>query len=99
LAVRAYLPDTQQAWVLDPAHAESRPMRRIHPAGLFEAICPVPEQPNQRYQFRVAGNDGEVTTMHDPYSFSSLLTDFDFYCSAKDGTSASTQLQVRTWTA
>jgi 1,4-alpha-glucan branching enzyme len=79
LAVRAYLPDTQQAWVLDPAHAESRPMRRIHPAGLFEAICPVPEQPSQRYQFRVAGHDGEVTTMHDPYSFSSLLTDFDFY--------------------
>ena len=35
--------------------------------------------PSQRYQFRVAGNDGEVTTMHDPYSFSSLLTDFDFY--------------------
>ncbi len=79
LAVRAYLPDTQQAWVLDPAHAESRPMRRIHPAGLFEAICPVPDDPSQRYQFRVAGNDGEVTTMHDPYSFSSHLTDFDFY--------------------
>ncbi|MHB8863631.1 MAG: 1,4-alpha-glucan branching protein GlgB [Pirellulaceae bacterium] len=79
LAVRAYLPDTQQAWVLDPAHLESRPMRRIHPAGLFEAICPVPEHPSQRYQFRVAGNDGEVTTMHDPYSFSSHLTDFDLY--------------------
>ena len=79
LAVRAYLPDTQQAWVLDPAHSESLPMRRIHPAGLFEAICPVPEHPSQRYQFRVAGNDGEVTTMHDPYSFSSHLTDFDFY--------------------
>jgi 1,4-alpha-glucan branching enzyme len=79
LAVRAYLPDTQQAWVLDPSHSESLPMRRIHPAGLFEAICPVPEQPSQRYQFRVAGNDGEVTTMHDPYSFSSHLTDFDFY--------------------
>ena len=79
LAVRAYLPDTQQAWVLDPAHAETRPMRRIHPAGLYEAICPVPEDENQRYQFRVADNDGEVTTMHDPYAFSSHLTEFDFY--------------------
>ncbi len=39
----------------------------------------MPERPSQRYQFRVAGNDGEVTTMHDPYSFSSLLTDYDFY--------------------
>lgn len=54
-------------------------MRRIHPAGLYEAICPVPEDDNQRYQFRVAGNDGEVTTMHDPYAFRSHLTEFDFY--------------------
>ena len=36
LAVRAYLPDKQQAWVLDPTHQASHPMRRIHPAGLFE---------------------------------------------------------------
>ena len=54
-------------------------MRRIHPAGLFEAICPLPEQPSQRYQLRVAGNDGEETTMHDPYSFPHLLTDYDLY--------------------
>ena len=40
LAVRAFLPDSQQAWVVDPAHEAARPMRRIHPAGLFEAICP-----------------------------------------------------------
>ena len=79
LAVRAYLPDTQQAWVLDPAHHVSRPMRRIHPAGLYEAICPMPQDPRERYMFRVADGDGEVTTMHDPYAFDSLLTDFDFY--------------------
>ncbi len=79
LAVRAYLPDTEQAWVLDATHQTSRPMRRIHPAGLFEAICPVPQQPQDRYLFRVADSDGEVTTMHDPYSFDSLLTDYDFF--------------------
>ncbi len=79
LAVRAYLPDTQQAWVLDPAHQVSRPMRRIHPAGLFEAICPMPQDPHERYMFRVADGDGEVTTMHDPYAFDSYLTDFDYY--------------------
>ncbi len=79
MAVRAYLPETQQAWVLDPAHQVSRPMRRIHPAGLYEAICPVPSEPRQHYLFRVADDEGKVTTMHDPYSFHSLLTDFDFY--------------------
>ncbi len=41
LAVRAFLPDSLQAWVLRGPHDSSpRPMRRIHPAGLFEAICP-----------------------------------------------------------
>ncbi len=79
LAVRAYLPESEQAWVLDPSHQVSRPMRRIHPAGLYEAICPVPQDPNNRYLFRVADSDGEVTTMHDPYSFESLLTDYDFF--------------------
>src|SRR5262245_9443956 len=41
LAVRAFLPETRQAWVLDAADQTARPMRRIHPAGLFEAICPL----------------------------------------------------------
>ena len=35
--------------------------------------------PRERYLFRVADGDGEVTTMHDPYAFDSLLSDFDFY--------------------
>ena len=41
LAVRAFLPQSAQAWVVDRSPSEpARPMRRIHPAGLFEAICP-----------------------------------------------------------
>ena len=40
MAVRAYLPEAQRAWVVDPAHGETRPMRRIHPAGLYEAVVP-----------------------------------------------------------
>ena len=41
MAVRAYLPEAQRAWVVDSAHGATRPMRRIHPAGLYEAVCPV----------------------------------------------------------
>jgi 1,4-alpha-glucan branching enzyme len=87
LAVRAFLPDSQQAWVVDPAHGCPRPMRRIHPAGLFEAICPLDgnghaaeEVPTrQNYQLRVMTRSGETTTMHDPYAFPPLLTDYDLY--------------------
>ncbi|WP_442511021.1 1,4-alpha-glucan branching protein GlgB [Novipirellula sp. SH528] len=38
-AVRSFLPDAQAAWVIDPVNGERRAMRRIHPAGFFEAIC------------------------------------------------------------
>ncbi len=38
LAIRAFLPHSNQAWVVEGPQAP-RPMRRIHPAGLFEAIC------------------------------------------------------------
>src|SRR3569623_1396484 len=40
LAVRAFLPDARQVWV-EPRHGASRAMRRIHPAGLYEAVCPL----------------------------------------------------------
>jgi 1,4-alpha-glucan branching enzyme len=80
LAVRAYLPDSQQAWLVHPAHGVSRPMRRIHPAGVFEAVCPLPSsEAEAHYEFRVANQRGEFMTMHDPYRFKPLLTDFDVY--------------------
>jgi 1,4-alpha-glucan branching enzyme len=44
LAVRAYLPEAQRAWVVDTAHGASRPMRRIHPAGLYEAVCSLDDE-------------------------------------------------------
>jgi 1,4-alpha-glucan branching enzyme len=80
LAVRAFLPETKQAWVLDPGHETSRPMRRIHPAGIYEALCPLPiGQAQGKYQLRVATEGGEMTTLHDPYAFEPLLTDFDLH--------------------
>ena len=81
LAVRAFLPQSSQAWVVDPLHADAaRPMRRIHPAGLFEAICPPPEKDAKaRYVLRFADEGGRKITMHDPYSFPHLLTDYDLH--------------------
>jgi len=81
MAVRAFLPHSTQAWVVDPAHREIlRPMRRIHPAGLFEALCPLPNgNGSSRYLLRVADEGGKNTTMHDPYSFPHLLTDYDLH--------------------
>ncbi len=81
LAVRAFLPESRQAWVLDAAHRQpARPMRRIHPAGLYEAICPLDEQPRPgQYQLRVADHEGQMETVHDPYAFAPFLSDFDLH--------------------
>jgi 1,4-alpha-glucan branching enzyme len=82
LAIRAYLPESQQVWLVDQQHGNSLPMRRIHPAGLFEAICS-PEiydsEGERTYKFCSVNQAGEETTMHDPYSFPSLLTDYDLH--------------------
>jgi 1,4-alpha-glucan branching enzyme len=80
LAVRAFLPNTRQVWLFDKAHRRPRPMRRIHPAGLYEAICPTRDDvPRPQYEFHVMRNSGETATVHDPYCFPSLLTEFDMY--------------------
>jgi 1,4-alpha-glucan branching enzyme len=81
LAVRAFLPHSTQAWVVDPRHQGlPRPMRRIHPAGFYEALCPVPEDETAaRYLLRVSDEGGKKLTMHDPYSFPHLLSDYDFH--------------------
>ncbi len=82
LAVRAYLPESKQVWLVDSKHGYSRPMWRIHPAGLFEAICPSEvhdQQQGNTYQLRTENDLGQQTTMHDPYAFQPLLTDYDLH--------------------
>ncbi|MBN1910260.1 MAG: 1,4-alpha-glucan branching protein GlgB [Pirellulales bacterium] len=81
LAVRAFLPNSAQAWVIDPSHGNAnRPMRRIHPAGVFEAICPLTSfNGSGVYMLRVAEEGGRDSVMHDPYAFPHLLTDYDLH--------------------
>ncbi len=80
LAVRAFLPDVAQAWVVDRGQGPGQPMQCIHPAGVYEAICPaIDEVSNHRYLLRVADQRGAERTMHDPYAFPPLLTEFDLH--------------------
>ncbi len=84
LAVRAFLPLAQQAWLVDGAHGRRRPMRRIHPAGLYEAICPAQDGDQStiargNYHFQLTDRHGTEKTMKDPYAFKPLLTDYDLH--------------------
>ena len=78
--VRAFLPNTQQVWLVDQAHGQMRPMRRIHPAGVYEVLGPVDQAAGDTsYQLLVTHNNGQTVAMHDPYAFPSILTEYDFY--------------------
>lgn len=92
MAVRAFLPKSQQAWVIPSDGQQARAMRRIHPLGLYEAICSWPDSLENNnvmsdttgrfageYQIRYADDRGSETTMHDPYAFPSLVSDFDLH--------------------
>ncbi len=80
LAVRAFLPESQRAWVMHPSHEAPQPMRKIHPAGIYEAICPLASNDQERrYQIRLASPDGAMKTIHDPYAFAPLLTEYDLF--------------------
>jgi 1,4-alpha-glucan branching enzyme len=77
-SVRAFLPHSRQAWLVDPRDRSSRPMRRIHPAGLFEAVCPWLETASgSGYLLRVSDDPGESSWQPDPYAFPGSLSDLD----------------------
>jgi len=79
-AVRAYLPGTDQAWLFHPGHGRSTPMTKIHPSGMFEAMCPMDGVTEKgQYQLRVDSGSGQMKTMHDPYAFPSFFTGFDLH--------------------
>jgi len=83
-AVRAFLPGSSQAWVIDSPQGKPQPMRCIHPAGLYEAICPFDAgRPKHGYQLQIADARGAQTIMHDPYAFPPLLTEFDLHLLAE----------------
>ncbi len=65
-------------------------MRRIHPAGLYEAVVeehgaaatnhtPSSQSPVPSYQLRVTYKSGETHTMHDPYAFPPMMGELDLH--------------------
>jgi 1,4-alpha-glucan branching enzyme len=55
-------------------------MRQIHPAGLFEGICPWKRTAERRcYQLQVRDVSGDMKTIEDPYAFPSLLSEYDLH--------------------
>ena len=88
-AIRAFRPGIASAWVVDSGSGDRRPMRKIHPAGIFEAICDlspcdVADVHNDDaakiitpYRLEMSDTNGNMTTTQDPYAVPSLFSDVD----------------------
>ena len=77
--VRAFLPYTEQAWIVHGPEQLANPMTRVHPAGLFEARCPNHVKSPADYKLRVKDAQGKLIDMHDPYAFAPMFSDFDLH--------------------
>ena len=78
VAVRGYFPGFDQAWLLDDRNASARPMRRIHPSGVYEGLMPQQDSTaSPQYRFRLSNSTGKTIEMQDPYAVPSMISDFD----------------------
>jgi 1,4-alpha-glucan branching enzyme len=86
--VRSFLPGARQAWLVREreGRTESRPMRRTHSAGLYEALLPRPAGlppggavGGDGYLLRYLDEAGRRREVYDPYAFEPMLTDFDLH--------------------
>jgi len=81
VAVRAFLPGADRAWVVPDIHRRGTTngkMVRLHEEGFFEVVLPSFKQVFP-YQLKKQLSDGSTTVFRDSYSFLPMLTDFDTY--------------------
>lgn len=76
-AIRAFLPEADEAFVVDARCGRAHPMERLHPDGFYEAVFGGETEPFP-YRLRVVSR-GEIREFLDPYCFPPVLTDFDLY--------------------
>ncbi len=82
VAIRAFLPEAENAWVMRDApqghEPSSLPFTRIHPDGFFELVFPDQAQ-LFHYRLRVKNHEGYEWEFEDPYRFPPVLSDFDLH--------------------
>ena len=78
--VRVLEPDAAEVAVFweDESPQAARPLRSVHPAGLFEGRVPY-RRPLVPYRIRIRYHNGHELVKHDPYFFAPQLSDFDLY--------------------
>jgi 1,4-alpha-glucan branching enzyme len=81
VAVRAFLPDAKEIFVIDKRKGKKDkeyPMKKLHENGFFEAVLDT-EKESFPYQFRRITHEDQSVVSQDPYCFPPFLTEFDLH--------------------
>jgi len=78
VAIRAFLPEAKEAWVVDLHSKNSYLMEKLHAAGFFEAVVDGKKKVFP-YRIRMRSFEGIMSEFYDPYSFMPVLSDFDIH--------------------
>ncbi|MCU0507759.1 MAG: 1,4-alpha-glucan branching protein GlgB [Anaerolineae bacterium] len=76
VAIRAFLPMAEKAWVVRESSAEPIPFERAPKTDFFEALFPG-ETEVFKYEIRTLDKDGVTRQVKDPYTFLPVLGDLD----------------------
>lgn len=78
VAIRAFLPEAEEAWVIDLHTKKMYLMEKLHAAGFFEAVV-AEKKKVFPYKIRIKSFEGIISEFYDPYSFMPVLSDFDIH--------------------
>ncbi|MEQ1626444.1 MAG: 1,4-alpha-glucan branching enzyme, partial [Nitrospira sp.] len=78
LTIRIWLPFAETVEIVPAGQTAPVSAKRIHEAGLFEALLPK-QNDALHYKIRARAADGTITESHDPYALPPLLTDFELH--------------------
>ncbi|MCG6946707.1 MAG: 1,4-alpha-glucan branching protein GlgB [Deltaproteobacteria bacterium] len=76
--VRAFVPDSNEVYVINPETGEEYPMRSTHNEHFFEVVLPGPEEIFM-YQYRIVATNGHERFVYDPYFFLPQMGELDLY--------------------
>ncbi|OGW29159.1 MAG: 1,4-alpha-glucan branching enzyme [Nitrospirae bacterium GWC2_42_7] len=77
IEVRAFLPEAEDAWIINEISKEEYSMQRVHKHGFFNAAFQ--KKGEFPYSIKIKTLDGKSIKFKDTYFFGQVLTEYDLY--------------------
>ncbi|MEW6108766.1 MAG: 1,4-alpha-glucan branching protein GlgB [Nitrospirota bacterium] len=77
IEVRAFLPEAEEAWVIEEKTKKQNKMEKVHKQGFY--IFKSSWKKYFSYRIKIKTYEGDISEFRDPYCFGQVLTDFDIH--------------------